>query len=339
MAAARAPRKSRRTKASRRSHQLARAAHKSGTEDAEDDTMMKARSSLTAVCTDFDTARISLIHLQTDPPNKAKEVFAIPELLETILIRLPRKDALMCQRVNQTWRGTTAGSVKLQRFLFLAAEKDPEVVALVQPSKTPLLSKYVLREDSEAHASQTYCQAVVPNPLIFFNTDIHNRGNSLDLPYASYADLLAHSQLPYHNTRLLAEFFNGLLSYSACLEMFLTQPPVKKVEIEMNILKCCECGGRDSCCFFLSDVTNPKGLRVKDIFAALRSYYYKQRAALDEVVEEDITSISIAFPTIAHGSRKGVILLDTEDMRSAKVEALKSSLRASAVEDTAAKKE
>lgn len=35
------------------------------------------------------------------------KVFAIPEILETILFHLPERDLLLCYRVNKTWQGVT----------------------------------------------------------------------------------------------------------------------------------------------------------------------------------------------------------------------------------------
>lgn len=46
------------------------------------------------------------------------EVFNTTELLELIMLNLPLKDMLLLQRVNQFWKDTVLGSVKLQRWLF-----------------------------------------------------------------------------------------------------------------------------------------------------------------------------------------------------------------------------
>ena len=52
----------------------------------------------------------------------ATQVFAVPELLETILLRLPVRDLLLSQRVNRTWHNITKTSPHLQRKLFYKAE-------------------------------------------------------------------------------------------------------------------------------------------------------------------------------------------------------------------------
>lgn len=237
----------------------------------------------------------------------------------------------MCQGVNHTWRDTVVGSVKLQRFLFLSPEQDSGVVALVdnppERSRRPhaLLSKYVLRDNPEADSYETHCQPVVPNPILFFNTDFFNRGCSLKVSKSSYADLLSHKRIPFHNIDLLVGLFNGSRSDSGCLEMFLTQPPVREVTVELNMHKCNDVQCRDrvgqcGCRYELSGVRNPKGLRVKDVFAAARSFHCGYPSLFCD--EEDVISISIAFEPHGTGSRKGVLLLSAEDMRLAKAEAL-----------------
>lgn len=234
----------------------------------------------------------------------------------------------MCQGVNRTWRNTIVGSINLQRYLFLAAEQDPGVVALMKstPLSTKLiLSKYVPRDSREGEDYDTHCQLVVPNPLIFFNTDYHNRSYSILVcpPYRSYTDLLAHGRLPSHNIDLLVDLFSGSRSDSACLEMFLTQPPVCEIGVDLNIHICNRCQLVDSCCYILSSIKNSKGLRVRDVFSAVRSFYFRWFSSqVGEEVENDITSISIAFEAVAQGSRKGVLLLSAEDMRLAKAEAM-----------------
>lgn len=241
--------------------------------------------------------------------------------------------------MNRTWRVAIVGSVKLQRKLFLAPEKDIEVVALMHrppPWKQLLLAKYVERDNTKAEESRTICLPVVLNPLLFFNSDVHNQGRSLSSPSAAYADLLAHSRLPYHNIGLLLGLCSGSLSHSACLEMFLTQPPVCEVRVELNILKCldCDCETKKHCCFILRRIKNSKGLRVRDIFAAARSFHIHFPCRKGDALEE-VTSISIAFKAVAHGSYGGVLLLTAEDMRLARAEALNAKLEASDFDETA----
>lgn len=300
--------------------------------------MTETSPALTSVGTGFATLRSSLTFSQIDPPNKATEVFAITELFEEVLLQSSRKGALMCQRVNLTWRDTVVGSVKLQRYLFLAADKDLGVVAPMahaHPSTDLILAKYVQLDSPEAGHGETHCQLVVPNPLLFFNTDLHNRGSSIRSPDSSYADLLAHGFLPFHNIDLLEGLFSGSLSHSKCLEISLTQPPACEISVELNILECNDCEGKDSCCFARTGVRNPKWSRVRDVFAAARSFHYKQRQLPGEEEREEITSISICFNAVEHGSRKVLLLLHAEDMRLAQAEALMPESETTTVEEAA----
>ena len=52
----------------------------------------------------------------------ATQVFAVPELLEMILLCLPERDLLLSQRVDTKWRNVTKTSPDLQRKLFYKAE-------------------------------------------------------------------------------------------------------------------------------------------------------------------------------------------------------------------------
>ena len=52
----------------------------------------------------------------------ASPVFAIPELLENILVRVPEHDLLLAQRVNTFFRDIITTSSHLQRKLFFKAD-------------------------------------------------------------------------------------------------------------------------------------------------------------------------------------------------------------------------
>ena len=62
---------------------------------------------------------------QSQPEGSSSEsftapskVFAIPELLEMILVHLPARDLLMCERINKTWHAVIKESNTLQEKLF-----------------------------------------------------------------------------------------------------------------------------------------------------------------------------------------------------------------------------
>ncbi|KXL45853.1 hypothetical protein M433DRAFT_143611 [Acidomyces richmondensis BFW] len=54
--------------------------------------------------------------------SAANQVMRLPELLELILLHLPQKDLLLCQRVSSSFRHTIQGSVRCQRALFFAPD-------------------------------------------------------------------------------------------------------------------------------------------------------------------------------------------------------------------------
>ena len=50
------------------------------------------------------------------------QIFAVPELLENILLSLPERDLLLVQRVNQVFRNVIKTSPGIQRKLFYTAD-------------------------------------------------------------------------------------------------------------------------------------------------------------------------------------------------------------------------
>jgi hypothetical protein len=61
---------------------------------------------------------------QTAEITAAQQVLSLPELLETILLRLPIKDLILSQRVNTCFRATVTLSPALQRALFFMPNED-----------------------------------------------------------------------------------------------------------------------------------------------------------------------------------------------------------------------
>lgn len=70
--------------------------------------------------------------------TKAAEVFAIPELLEQILLELPNQDLLLAQRTNKTFRDAILGSRRIQRALFFRTSAPS---SQTRPRLNPLLHK------------------------------------------------------------------------------------------------------------------------------------------------------------------------------------------------------
>lgn len=95
----------------------------------------------------------------------AAKVFAIPELLERILIELPIRDLLLSQRVGRHFKATIEGSTKLLQALFLLpAPQQCEAEAHVGPrvKLNPLIAQVTAAlnpypwQESPYHQAATY---------------------------------------------------------------------------------------------------------------------------------------------------------------------------------------
>lgn len=73
----------------------------------------------------------------------ASQVFAIPEILENILLRLPMLDLLLAQRVDKTFRGVINSSIHIRRALFfeIRPQSESEKNLGAAPEVNPLLRK------------------------------------------------------------------------------------------------------------------------------------------------------------------------------------------------------
>ena len=60
----------------------------------------------------------------------AAKVFAVPELLENILLNLDLKQLFAVQAVNKDFQGVVSGSKDLKRKMFLLANEDPTLEAM-----------------------------------------------------------------------------------------------------------------------------------------------------------------------------------------------------------------
>lgn len=68
-----------------------------------------------------------------------QRVFAIPELLEKIVLHIPQRELLLSQRVNHTFRNVIKHSPQLQRKLFYTADLYREGDELSELKWNPLL--------------------------------------------------------------------------------------------------------------------------------------------------------------------------------------------------------
>ncbi|QIW95241.1 hypothetical protein AMS68_000759 [Peltaster fructicola] len=83
--------------------------------------------------------------------SAAEQVFALPELLEIVLLHLSQKDLLLCQRVSPVFRSTVLHSPKLQKALFFLPNWELEgnifdaYAACNRPGRKPENNRLLLR--------------------------------------------------------------------------------------------------------------------------------------------------------------------------------------------------
>ena len=72
----------------------------------------------------------TIAQIDTDPTkNLAETVFAVPELLEMILLKVPdMRTVLHAQRVSKTFQATMRGSAPILRKLWLLPQKDSHTI-------------------------------------------------------------------------------------------------------------------------------------------------------------------------------------------------------------------
>lgn len=63
----------------------------------------------------------------------AQKVFAIPELLEAVLLELPPYDLLMSQKVNKEFKATVERSSRIQQKLFLKSRFSSHWANIINP--------------------------------------------------------------------------------------------------------------------------------------------------------------------------------------------------------------
>ena len=134
----------------------------------------------------------------------ASSVFAIPELLENVLVHVPEHDLLLVQRVNTFFRDIITTSSHLQRKLFFKADtviEDGQVPELTwnpffkvfKPGKGPSYPIPRLPSSFEMYTS-------------YYEWEMANMGDVMD-----FSEFLSDRQFPrspYTNGRLDRAIFN-----------------------------------------------------------------------------------------------------------------------------------
>ncbi|KAK3642145.1 hypothetical protein LTR22_016266 [Elasticomyces elasticus] len=127
------------------------------------------------------------------------KVFAIPELLEGVLLQLPFIDLLLSQRVCRAWHIAVTSSTKIQKALFLTPGTKDDV--------TPY---------EESKSGQTYCCVL---------DEVFRGCSSFTLNPLLKA---TNGKSNMHEVKLLLKHtFSNSCAEASCHRMLLTQPPTR----------------------------------------------------------------------------------------------------------------
>lgn len=98
------------------------------------------------------TASVTIANMTTE----AAKVFAVPELFEMVLLKLPLRDLLLAQRVNKSFQGAIQSSTRIQERLFFKRSSTKRTDGRV--AINPFLSRVI-----ELDARKTTLSAVSEN--------------------------------------------------------------------------------------------------------------------------------------------------------------------------------
>ena len=167
----------------------------------------------------------------------SSRVFAIPELLENILLHLPERDLLLAQRVNKTFRDVTTASVHLQRKLFFTADLVSEDVPafglkrntfteIFRPKEGFYFTDYRLMSDRYLPLWRDWCYKNVESTM---SLDEYV-GDPRYPRYSSLKDI----QIMLHVVQLDFKALKKADHPSASWKrMFFTQPALREMEISI----------------------------------------------------------------------------------------------------------
>lgn len=195
----------------------------------------------------------------TENNGSAIKVFAIPELLEAILIHLSTHDLLLSQRVAKNWKTTISWSRILREALFLdpipaqtawiaRQHQDGEVV---QEANTFEIGKYTVTQipASQLPSTQNIEGETTHTAVhVQLNTLLHSRGH--------WKQMTLDDRIERGEGLRLGRTKKKILGYGQ--EMFLTQPPCKELLLWLN-------WGRPS------HICNEDGVRFRDVLEKVES--------------------------------------------------------------------
>ena len=172
------------------------------------------------------------ISRSTENNGSASKAFAIPELLEAILLHLTTRDLLLSQRVAKNWKSTIEASRLLRQALFLdpipaqtawvaRLRRDEEVV---DEPNTFELGKFTVTQIPASRLPNIQEQGNEDETThttlhVHLNTLLHTRGH--------WKHLTLDDRIERGEGLRLGRTKSKIRGYGA--EMFLTQPPCTEV--------------------------------------------------------------------------------------------------------------
>ena len=159
----------------------------------------------------------SIKNFTSPSPKMADSVFAVPELLECVLLQLPTRNLLHAQKVCKQWRHVITTSPSIQKALFLragttsdvtgAVARDLDIINITTVSVTPnplilssfipgllTLQRKVLAQDAATHGMY-FSQ---PPAKMWTSFPMYKVHRSSSLSYnGRYRDDVEHSETIY----------------------------------------------------------------------------------------------------------------------------------------------
>ena len=193
----------------------------------------------------------------TENNGSASKAFAIPELLEAILLHLTTRDLLLSQRVAKTWKPTISASRLLRQALFLepipaqtawiARQRRNEEV--LEEANTFEMGKFTVTQLPASQLQGNEEDETIHTALhVHLNTLLHTRGH--------WKQLTLDDRIERGEGLRLGRTKSKIRGYGA--EMFLTQPPCTEILLWVN-------WGRPSL------ICNEDGVRFRDVLEKVES--------------------------------------------------------------------
>ena len=209
----------------------------------------------------------------------------IPEVLENILVFLPREKVLQLAAKGHVFKGAIDESPNLRKKLCKSPSRDSHYV-YAQPTGTTIYANHTVPASVLMPETSKECPKLRYNDLIFTNQgpnsdvlpseQVDSGGDKQDYqPHGNRhlcsrvetwfigkidSDVGFHLRVPLDLIRKVCK-----VSSPSCYDMFLTQPPVSKIWVVLVFT--CEVGPDD---FTLVEIREEEGVRVRHSIALLK---------------------------------------------------------------------